>query len=133
MAKEKRSRELNPDDVRMSLGDHLDELRACLIKSLLSLVVGCLVCIWPAKYLLALIARPVVLALRAHGQPDNLLATSPTETLLIYIKIVIFAGIVLASPYILYQLWSFVAAGLYPHERRWVSKLVPVSEPPLRV
>ena len=117
----------DPDEVRMSLGEHLEELRRVIARSLIALVVACLVCIWPAKYLLELIARPVVLALRRHGQPDSFLATGPVESLLVYIKVVLIFGLVIAAPYIIYQLWSFVGAGLYRHERRWVHKLVPTS------
>jgi len=111
----------------MSLGEHLEELRGCVARSLIALVVACLACIWPAKYLLELIARPVMLVLRRHGQPESFLATSPVESLLVYIKVVLIFGLVLSGPYILYQLWSFVAAGLYRHERRWVRHLVPAS------
>lgn len=118
----------NPDEVRMTIGEHLDELRACLIRSLLALVATCLLCIWPAKYLLEyVVARPVVMILRRHGQPDSLLATSPVETLVMYIKVVLFCGLVLAAPYIIYQLWTFVAAGLYSHEKKWIHRLVPWS------
>lgn len=117
----------NPDDVRMSLGEHLEELRTAVIRSLAALVIAGIACAWPAKYLLAIIARPVVLVLERHGQPHSLLATSPVEGLLIYIKVVLISGLILASPYIFYQLWSFVALGLYPHERRWVHRLAPLS------
>ena len=109
---------------RMTLGEHLDDLRSCLLRSVLALVVACIVCIWPAKYLLAIIVRPVVLAMRANGQPDSLLATSPVETIVVYIKVVVFFAIVLASPYILKQFWNFVAVGLYPKEQAWVRRLV---------
>lgn len=112
---------------RMTIGEHLDELRGCLVRSLLAFVLACIACIWPAKYLLELIARPVVLALRRHGQPDSFLATSPIEAILIYIKVVVFAALVISGPYIIYQLWSFVAAGLYPKEKEWVRKLIPLS------
>lgn len=111
----------------MTLGEHLEELRTVLIRSLVALVLACLACIWPAKYLLDLIARPVVLVLRKYGQPDNLLATGPAETIFIYIKVVLFSGLVVASPYILHQIWSFVAAGLYEHERNFVRRLIPLS------
>lgn len=111
----------------MTIGEHLDELRACLIRSLLALVIACLVCIWPAKFLLELLARPVVLALRAHGQPETFLATSPVEAFLVYIKVVLIFGLLLAAPYILKQFWDFVGAGLYANERRWVVRLFPVS------
>lgn len=111
----------------MTIGEHLDDLRRCLMRSLLAFVAACLVCIWPAKYLLELIARPVVLALRKHGQPDSFLATSPVETILIYVKVVIFAAVVISSPYIIFQVWNFIAVGLYKVEKKWVYKLVPTS------
>ena len=89
---------------RMSIGEHLEELRTSLVRSLLALFVSCLLCIWPAKYLLNLIARPVIIVLRRHGQPTSFLQTSPVETFLIYIKVVIIFGLLVASPYA--TLWS---------------------------
>lgn len=111
----------------MTIGQHLDELRACLIRSIIALVLACIVCVWPARYLLELMARPVILALRKHGQTDTLLATEPTEAFLLYVKVVLVSGLLLASPYIILQVWSFVASGLYEKERKWVYKLIPVS------
>ena len=127
MALFRRAQSTDPDAVRMSLGDHLEELRGCLLRSIVALLTACLLCIWPAKFLLEILARPVVLALRRHGQPDSFLATGPVESLMVYVKVVLIARIVLASPYILHQLWAFVAAGLYPHEKKWVHRLVPAS------
>lgn len=117
----------DPTEVTMSLGEHLEELRWRLARALIALVLSCLICIWPAKYLLQLIARPAMLALQRHSQPTDFLSTSPVETLLMYIKVVVTAGVVLAAPYILYQLWAFVASGLYAHERRFVTRLLPWS------
>lgn len=111
----------------MTIGEHLDELRARLVRSLAAFVLACLLCIWPAKYLLQLIARPYVLALHKHDQPANFLQTSPVEVILIYVKVVVFAGLVISAPYIIHQIWSFVAAGLYKREKTWIYKLVPVS------
>lgn len=127
MAPIERESAAHPDEKRMSLGEHLEELRGCVARSLIALVVACIVCIWPAKYLLEIIARPVVLALRRHDQPDSFLATGPVESLLVYIKVVLIFGVVLAGPYVIYQLWRFVAAGLYKHERDWVYRLAPAS------
>jgi sec-independent protein translocase protein TatC len=127
MALFRRHREGDPEETRMTLGEHLEELRGCVARSLIALVAACLLCIWPAKYLLELIARPVVLALRRHEQPDSFLATGPVESLLVYIKVVLIFGLILAAPYILHQLWSFVAKGLYRRERQWVRRLVPTS------
>ena len=111
----------------MTIGEHLEELRSCVFRSLIVLFLSCLVCIWPAKYLLELIARPVILVLRNHGQPDSFLATSPVENILVYIKVVLIFGTLIAAPYVIYQLWSFAAAGLYKHEKTWVYRLVPMS------
>lgn len=111
----------------MSLGEHLEELRWRLVRGLVALVAACLLCIWPAKYLLEIIARPVILVLRAHGQPDSFLATSPVENILVYIKVVLIFGLLIAGPYALAQIWGFVAAGLYKHEKRWVYRFVPLS------
>lgn len=111
----------------MTIGEHLEELRGCVFRSLVALILACLVCIWPAKYLLELIARPVVLVLRNHGQPDSFLATSPVENIVVYIKVVLIFGMILAAPYVIHQLWSFAAAGLYKREKAWVQRLVPLS------
>lgn len=111
----------------MTLGEHLDELRGCVLRSVIALVLACLICIWPAKHLLALIARPVVLILQRHQQPDSFLATSPVENILVYIKVVVIFGLILAAPYILLQLWRFIAVGLYRNEKVWVYRLLPAS------
>lgn len=112
---------------RMTIGEHLDELRRCVVRSLIALVVGCLICIWPARYLLEVLARPVIVALQHHGQPDSFLATSPVETVLMYIKVVLVSGLILASPYVIRQFWLFIAAGLYDNEKKWARTLVPSS------
>jgi len=117
----------NAPDRRMTIGEHLDELRGCLVRSLLAFVLACIACVWPAKYLLNLIARPYVLALAQHDQPANFLQTSPVEVILIYVKVVVFAALVISAPYIIHQVWSFVASGLYKSEKKWVYKLVPLS------
>ncbi len=115
------------DDARMTIGEHLDELRGRVIRSLAALVIASLVMIYPARYLLEIIVRPAQLALRAHAAPETFLQTAPTELMIIYIKVIIYAGVLLALPYIAYQIWGFVAAGLYRHERQWVLRLIAPS------
>lgn len=115
------------DVSRMTIGEHLEELRRRVLFSLIALVAACAVCVWPAKYLLELLARPVVLVLRAHGQAESFLATHPAEIFLVYVKTVLVFGTIIAAPIIIYQLWAFVAAGLYPHEKRLVYRFIPVS------
>lgn len=119
--------EHDPNDFRMTLGEHLDELRGCLIRSLLALLGGAAICIWPAKFLLELIVRPLIVVQGGSYQPQNLQALSPTEPFMIYVKVVLISGFMLASPYVIYQLWAFVAKGLYRREQRVVLKLAPAS------
>ena len=52
---------------------------------------------------------------------------SPMEGFLVYLKVSLYCGVILASPWIFYQLWSFVAVGLYPHEKRLVNVYLPFS------
>ena len=97
----------------MSFLEHLDELRHCLIKSLLSLVVGFGVCWSFRESIFEVLIQPL-----RRAFPDiHLIYTSPTEALLLYMKMSFFVGIFVVAPYILYQAWAFVAPGLYPHER----------------
>lgn len=115
------------EDTRMTLGEHLEELRSVVLRSLIALVLACIVFIYPSKFLLELIARPVVLVLQRYDQETTFLQTSPVETILVYIKVVVLFAMLTAAPYVLHQLWSFVAAGLYPHEKKFVQRLVPLS------
>ena len=59
--------------------------------------------------------------------PPTLTALTVTEPFLVYFKVSLVCGIVLASPWMFWQLWAFIAAGLYPHEKRWVHGCLPLS------
>jgi len=58
---------------------------------------------------------------------EALVSLAPLETMTIFFMVCVVAGLVLASPWVFYQLWAFVAAGLYRHERRYVTKFLPFS------
>jgi len=111
----------------MSFGDHLDELRSRLIKALLGVVVGAIVGLFFAKELLAWILQPALVVLRAWGQETTLQVLSPPDTFIIYLKVGLLCGVILATPWVLHQIWLFVASGLYAHERRFVRTFTPVS------
>jgi sec-independent protein translocase protein TatC len=86
----------------------------------------------PEWVLLTLRVRPVswVIALdpgQRVVRPPYPTSQTPTEPFTVYFKVSAYAGIVLASPWVFYQLWAFVAAGLYPHEKRLVRVYLPVS------
>jgi sec-independent protein translocase protein TatC len=61
------------------------------------------------------------------GPRHGLAAMSVTETMMVYFKVTLVCGFVLASPWVFWQLWSFVAAGLYLHERSYVYRCLPIS------
>ncbi len=103
---------LPPPD-RMSFLEHLDELRQRLIRSLLSLVVGFAICWGFAEEIFAFITQPM----RKSFPEVTFIYTQPTEAFLLYMKMAFFVGIFVALPYILYQVWAFVAPGLYRHEK----------------
>lgn len=111
-------------DTTMSLGDHLEELRTRLISAIIGLVIAVVICLCFGKYIVAFIEKPFVDEL---GEDAILQSIAPAEGIISYMKIGLIAGVVLASPWIFYQLWQFVAAGLYPHEKKYVYKSIPFS------
>jgi sec-independent protein translocase protein TatC len=108
----------------MSLGDHLEELRARLILSLLGLAIALIVCLSFGKFIISFIERPYV---KTMGEQALLQSIAPTDGFVSYMNISIISAVIIASPWIFYQLWLFIAAGLYPHEKRYVYMAAPFS------
>ena len=111
----------------MSFFDHLVELRKRIISSLLAVGVGMLVGLVVAKRFIYLIVTPMMDALRANHLADKLYYTSPAGGVSLIINLGLYLGIVLAMPWVLYQVWLFVAPGLYKHERRAVGSFIGAS------
>lgn len=106
---------------------HLIELRARLVKATMAVALAFVVVafIWPgSQALYSLFAEPMLAALPQNGQ---MIATDVVGVFLVPIKVAALAGFVLALPYVLYQIWAFVAPGLYVHEKRLVMPLVIAS------
>src|SRR6266496_4220635 len=104
----------------MGFMEHLEELRKRIIRSFGSIVVGFCICyIWHEE-IFAWIQKPITTVLSEHKMSTQLVYTNPVDTFNMYLKISLIAGIFLASPYILYQVWGFIAPGLYKNERRYV-------------
>ena len=117
----------NKDDLTnsaMSLGDHLEELRIRVILALAGLGVAMIICLFFGKFIISFIEAPYVAAL---GKDARLQSLAPADGFVSYMNISLVAGAVLASPWIFYQLWMFISAGLYPNERRLVYTVVPFS------
>ena len=194
--KKKKEKSDSPLDTTMSLGDHLEELRARLILAIVGLLIGTGICLsfgtriikfierpytkvfeasdnksqtdektikllnnlfnnarrklaadpntqniepkteefvqkFCTEALLALFNDPNYTAIRPSGNQTSperrLQILSPAAGFVSYIKIALMAGLILSSPWVFYQIWMFIAAGLYPHEKKYVHSAVPFS------
>lgn len=104
----------------MSLLDHLQELRKRLVYSIISIAVGFFVAYGFHQRISGLMIAPITTALSAHHLDTRLVYLNPVDPFNFYLKIGIFGGVILAAPFILYQVWLFIAPGLYQSERRYV-------------
>jgi sec-independent protein translocase protein TatC len=124
MGKTKKKKVQDPLETTMSLGDHLEELRSRLILAIIGLVIGTIVCMVFGKWIISVIERPYI---QVMGEEARMMSIAPAEGFASYMKITFIAGLIITSPWVFYQLWMFVAAGLYPHERKYVQTTVPFS------
>ena len=112
--------------LRMSFMEHLEELRTRILHALGGVVIIFFASLVFSNWLWDLIAAPAVDALKQLGvNPPNLVAISPMDTFnIIWMKLPLLCAIFLGSPWILYQVWRFIAPGLYKKERRWAVPFV---------
>lgn len=110
------------NEFRMSLADHLTELRSRLIKCVAAVFVLGAVSLVFARPIFGLLMKPVLDALPADGRA--LVYTSGIEEINVLMKVGVYCGIFLTTPVILWQIWGFVSPGLYPDERRYASPFV---------
>jgi sec-independent protein translocase protein TatC len=103
---------------------HLVELRDRLLRAILAVIAVFLCLFYWAKDLYALLAKPLLAALPAGGQ---MIATDVVGVFLVPVKVAFLVSFVVALPYVLYQMWAFVAPGLYANEKRLVLPLVVAS------
>ena len=103
---------------------HLIELRTRLLHAIVALLVV-FICLFPwASKLYAILAQPLLAKLPKGGQ---MIATEVTTPFFVPLKVALMTSLLIALPYILYQLWRFVAPGLYAHEKRMVVPLIAAS------
>jgi sec-independent protein translocase protein TatC len=112
----------------MSFFDHLEELRWRIVRSLLSVVVGTIICWFFIDWLIdGVLLRPITV-LNAHAagvqQQIHLQNLKPFGQLFLYMQVAIVSGVILSLPYILYELWAFIAPGLMPKERKYIKWIV---------
>jgi len=111
-------------DTTMSLGDHLEELRTRILYALAGLVVGVIASFFFASSIIALIEKPYV---HVMGTEARLLALSPVDGFVCFVKIALITGLIISSPWVFYHIWMFISAGLYPNEKRYVYIAAPFS------
>jgi sec-independent protein translocase protein TatC len=121
-----------PDDeeeggmLRMSFMEHLEELRSRIIKALYGLVVAFVGSLIYAGQLWDIISDPAVEALKhLKVEPPQLAQLTPMESFsIIWVKLPLLCSVFIASPWIVWQVWSFISPGLYKKERRWAMPFV---------
>lgn len=117
----------DPDEYRMSLGEHLEELRRRLMYALGGLLVAVFACALLGQHVIEFFCRPLTNALVEQQINPQLIYTSAGDPFSVYLKISLISGAVIASPWIVWQLWLFVASGLYPNERKAIWRYAPLS------
>lgn len=120
--------DFDPDHYRMSVGDHLEELRSRLIRALAGIFVAFFGGLLVAKqYLLPYIAGPLIAALKAADVTPQMFFTNVTDPFFVYLRLSMIGAFVIAGPWVLWQAWQFIAAGLYKHERKAITRYLPLS------
>jgi sec-independent protein translocase protein TatC len=112
--------------LRMSFLEHLEELRSRIIRALAGVGVAFVLSLTFANQLWLIVSAPAMDALRQLGLKDPRLAQiAPMEVFnIVWVKLPILSAVFLASPWVLYQVWGFIAPGLYKKERHWASPFV---------
>jgi sec-independent protein translocase protein TatC len=108
-------------DVQMPFTSHLAELRSRLVKSVLALAVAFSACFSYVEEIFTVLAAPLR-RLQIHGL--TLIGTAVTEAFFTKMKVAFAAAVIVASPVLLWQLWQFIAPGLYEHEKRYTRSFV---------
>ena len=109
------------DEKKLPLTAHLQELRKRLILSFIAVGVGFFVCYALKESLFDILAAPLIKVMPSGG---SLIFISVAEAFFTYMKVAFIAGLILTSPFILYQIWAFVAPGLYQKEKKYVVPFV---------
>ena len=119
------------EDSRMTLVEHLQELRARLAKSLIAVfIVTIVVGVWLYHPVFNALVHPycaIPADKRTLGEKCSLIFTHPTDAFMVRLKVALIGGVVLSMPIWLYQLWAFITPGLHRNERRWSLSFVTSS------
>jgi len=112
---------MSEEESKLPFTTHLEELRRRLIYAVVAIVLGAIIAFLFSKQLFYFLAQPLVKILPPN-QP--MIFTALTEAFFTYFKVALLAGFFLACPIVFYQLWKFIAPGLYEHEKKFVIPFV---------
>jgi sec-independent protein translocase protein TatC len=114
--------------LRMSFLEHLQELRMRIIRALWGVAAAFAISLTFSNELWHFVSQPAVQALKTLGYPQTLKQITPMESFnVIWFKLPVLCAIFIGSPWVLYQVWAFIAPGLYRKERRWAIPFVLTS------
>jgi sec-independent protein translocase protein TatC len=113
-------RDLSPEQ-KQTLIEHLEELRKSLIISVIAVTIAAIFGFYYNEQILAIIVSPLT------SLNEELIVTGVTEAFFVKLKLAIFAGFIIAFPIIVWAFWRFIKPALYPHERKYVYILLPIS------
>ncbi len=105
-------------DKEIGFVSHLVELRSRLIHSLIFLAILFVICYYFSEYIYGFLVEPYAEAVKNDDVNRRLIFTALQETFLTYLKVAFFASFFITSPFILIQIWKFIAPGLYLHEKK---------------
>src|SRR4051812_33101050 len=93
----------DPDEYRMSIGEHLEELRTRLILALLGFAVAAAVCLLFGQRVMAIFCRPLISVLQTYDITPQIYFTQVSDPFMVFIKISLISAAAISSPWILYQ------------------------------
>jgi len=119
----------DPDKHQMTIWEHLEELRSRIVKMMIAFLIGAGLSWWQKEFLLELLTRPFAQAwgTSPHSSGAALHFPAPASLFIAYVRLSALAGIVVALPIMLWQVWAFIAPGLYSREKRLALPFVVTS------
>ena len=108
---------MTPSEEKMGFFSHLAELRKRLINCLIFLFIFFIICYFFSEYIYGFLVEPYSSAVQDDGVQRRLIFTALQETFLTYLKVSFFTAFFVTCPFILMQIWKFIAPGLYKHEK----------------
>jgi sec-independent protein translocase protein TatC len=117
----------DPDQHRMAIGEHLEELRRRLVYGLLGFVAVAIVCLSYGKTLESYFCQPLRDALYDADVNTQIFYQAVGDPFMVFMQISLICAAAISGPWMIYQLWLFVAAGLFQHERKYITRYVPLS------